>query len=592
MWPPDFREQEARDQLARVVEENWRDRLESDPYLRVRHGLPVHDLRAFSLDVTAQRGYSLDQVEAEARGARRALADLREIDRTALTDEDALTWRFLEASLLTTVEAVDNYWFEFPVLGFSATPLTFYLRHVFGVFEFSQPADVELYLHLLREYGKLVDDMATKLAGQLERGIVVPAVAVPAALAVVAELLRDALGQLVASPVRLARLGPHAASAMERIDRQLSDGVAASFARLRTRLTEHAAVGHPHVGLSHYSGGTASYDYAVRLHTTLDITPDEIHRTGRDQVAMLSEQMAEIRSRLRFSGSEADFHAALRRDQRFHVTSPSQLERVFAAHLARIEQHIPDYFAVVPEAAYGLECLDPALSAVMTYGYYEQPTSSQPTGRYRYNTADLEARSLLGSQALIYHELVPGHHFHLARQAENRKLPMIRREAADICAFNEGWAEYAAGLGWEMGLYDDPYQAYGRLIHERLVAQRLVVDTGLNAYGWTLDAAAKYMRTNTLESEIQIGSELVRYGSAHPGQSLGYRIGYLAIQTLRDRLERSLGSDFDVRDFHEAILSEGAMPLKLLDEHVDRTLSRRHKADAVRTGRSDGPERS
>ena len=185
-------------------------------------------------------------------------------------------------------------------------------------------------------------------------------------------------------------------------------------------------------------------------------------------------------------------------------------------------------------APYDVVRLDPALEAGMTYGYYDTPTATQETGYYRWNGADLENKSLLTYAALIFHELAPGHHFHLARQAENTDLPALRREPM-LGAFNEGWAEYASGLGWEMGLYDDLLDAYGRVTHERFTAQRLVVDTGLNLMGWSLEKAAAFMSANTTESDAQVASEVIRYSTDLPAQALGYRAGYLELMRLRER---------------------------------------------------------
>jgi uncharacterized protein (DUF885 family) len=196
----------------------------------------------------------------------------------------------------------------------------------------------------------------------------------------------------------------------------------------------------------------------------------------------------------------------------------------------------------------------------MTYGYYQPPTVVDPVGRYMYNGSDLDKRSMLTAASLIFHELAPGHHFHLARQAENSELPDLRRESAELSGFNEGWAEYAAGLGWELGLYEDPYDGYGRLVHERFTAQRLVVDTGLAALGWTLDQAREYMRANTTESDTQVATETLRYATDLPGQALAYRLGFLEFHALRERAGR------DLADFHEFILGNGALPFPVIHE--------------------------
>jgi uncharacterized protein (DUF885 family) len=211
----------------------------------------------------------------------------------------------------------------------------------------------------------------------------------------------------------------------------------------------------------------------------------------------------------------------------------------------------------------------------MTYGYYEPPTPATSIGRYRWNGANLAGKSLLTYAALIFHELAPGHHFHIARQSENTALPDLRRESFAIGAFNEGWAEYAAGLGWEMGLYAEPLDAYGRLVHERFTAQRLVVDTGLNVMGWGLDKAASYMKANTTESDEQVASEILRYSTDLPAQALAYRAGYVELMRIRTHAQNELGDRFDIRDFHEQVLGPGALPFPVIDAHIKRWTSSR-----------------
>ncbi|MGW4420835.1 DUF885 domain-containing protein [Streptosporangium sp. NPDC004631] len=558
------------ERLARLADRIWRQRIDSDPYLRVRHGLPVTELRGFSLDVTALRGYALDEVEQEARAAGRALADLREIDLAGLSTTDRLTWRFLDHALTVTAEAPRAYWFEFPVTGFAMTPLTFYPRTLLLPFRLDSPAQADLYLWLVREYARLLHEMRVKLEGQARRGIRLPRPALPAVRTALFGLRDEVLPLLVPAADRLARLGAASGGFADRVVRLVGGEVAAGFDRLLASLGPAYEESAPEeVGAGTLPGGEEYYRYAIRLHTTLPLEPEEVHRLGVEQVATLADRMREVRSELGFSGSESDFHRRLRGEPRLFASSVEELESCYRGHVDRLTPLVRECFRVLPRAPYRVERLDRALEAVMTYGYYEQPTGDEPVGRYRYNAAGLEHRSLLGAAALIYHELVPGHHFHLARQAENTALPMIRREAADLCVFNEGWAEYAAGLGWELGLYRDPYDAYGRLAHERLVAQRLVVDTGLNALGWTLERGREYMRANCAESDAQIASELLRYSTGHPAQALGYRIGHLRIQAMRERAERALGGGFDVRDFHEAVLAQGALPLGLLEEQVD-----------------------
>jgi uncharacterized protein (DUF885 family) len=328
------------------------------------------------------------------------------------------------------------------------------------------------------------------------------------------------------------------------------------------------------VGLAQYPGGESAYRTLVLRHVTLDLDPERIHALGLEEVDRLTEEMRAVRASLGFRGNESEFHRHLREIGRLHAATPGDVERCYRYHVERMAAAAPRLFAVTPVAAYDVARLDASLEAGMSYGNYDPPTPSSPIGLYRYNGSGLETRSQLSAAAIIFHELVPGHHFHLARQAENADLPLIRREALDISAFNEGWAEYASGLAREVDLYDDPVDWYGRLVHERFTAQRLVVDTGLNLLGWPLERARAYMKTHTLESDTQVASETLRYATDLPGQALAYRLGCLKFRELRDRAQHALGREFDVRSFHEAVLRPGALPLTVLESHIDWFIAR------------------
>lgn len=204
----------------------------------------------------------------------------------------------------------------------------------------------------------------------------------------------------------------------------------------------------------------------------------------------------------------------------------------------------------------------------MTFGYYEAPSQSEPKGFYNYNGSNLEERSLIWAEGLIYHELVPGHHFHIASQSENESLPDFRRESFHS-AFGEGWAEYASWLGLEMGLYQDPYSLYGKYMMDMFLSTRLVVDTGMNYLEWPHSRAVKFMKENLLESDTQIHSETLRYSVDMPGQALAYKLGSMKMFELREKAQKVLEKKFDIRKFHEAILGNGSMPLPILEWHID-----------------------
>jgi uncharacterized protein (DUF885 family) len=295
-------------------------------------------------------------------------------------------------------------------------------------------------------------------------------------------------------------------------------------------------------------------------------SPEEVHAAGVEEVARLADAMAELRSReFGFDGDEAEFHQRLRSDARARALSPDALEATYRRHLARMAERVPALFEHGPRAGYDIARLAPEFEASMAYGFYRPPLGAQTMGIYYYSGAGLDTRLQINAAPVMFHELLPGHHFHIARQAELAHLPAIRRVPFEFQAFNEGWAEYAASLGEDEGLYDDAHDHYGWLAHQRFVAQRLVVDTGLNAFGWSLEQARAFMSANTLETPAFVASETLRYSTDIPGQALAYRWGFRKLRELRARASQRLGARFDVRRWHEAILSEGGLPLAVLD---------------------------
>jgi uncharacterized protein (DUF885 family) len=248
--------------------------------------------------------------------------------------------------------------------------------------------------------------------------------------------------------------------------------------------------------------------------------------------------------------------------------NPDEVARRYRAHLARIEPSIPRWFSLRPRARYDVVRLDRASESGMTYGYYQAPTPADPVGYYRFNGSELEKRSLVTAAHIIYHELIPGHHFQIALQQENRRSHPVR-EFLLYGAFTEGWAEYAASLAEEMGALTDPYDLYGHLLDQEFLTARLVVDTGMNYFDWPLEKARAYMAEHTFESDVQIASESLRYSTDLYAQALGYRLGFDELWELRRRAERALGDRFDLRAFHAAVIGSGSMPLDVLRDHIE-----------------------
>jgi uncharacterized protein (DUF885 family) len=236
---------------------------------------------------------------------------------------------------------------------------------------------------------------------------------------------------------------------------------------------------------------------------------------------------------------------------------------------------LPKLFSVFPKADYELREVEPFRAQSAAGASYQQPSAdgSRP-GIFYVNTYNLKAQPKFGMETLSLHEASPGHHFQVTIQQELEDLPRFRRFGGDYTAFVEGWALYAEYLGKELGMFTDPYQWFGRLNDEQLRAMRLVVDTGLHAKGWTREQAIQYMLDNSTLAPTDVESEVERY-IAWPGQALGYKVGDLRIQGLRRRAEAELGPKFDVRDFHREVLSDGAVPMDVLEAKVERWIAAR-----------------
>jgi uncharacterized protein (DUF885 family) len=316
--------------------------------------------------------------------------------------------------------------------------------------------------------------------------------------------------------------------------------------------------------------GEAWYAFAAEGHTTVHMTPDEIHELGLKEVARILGEMDEVRRQVGFQGDRAAFFAFLETDPQFYFTRGEDLVAGYVALKRRIDGLLPKLFSVFPKSDYEVRAVEPYRAASSAGGFYQPPSAdgSRP-GIFYVNTYNLKAQPKYGMETLSLHEAAPGHHFQIALQQELEDLPRIRRFGSDYTAYVEGWALYAESLGKELGLFTDPYQWFGRLNDEQLRAMRLVVDTGLHAKGWTREQAIRYMLDNSTLAESDVVSEVERY-IAWPGQALGYKIGDLALQGLRRRAEQELGAKFDVRDFHREVLSDGAVPMDVLERKIER----------------------
>jgi uncharacterized protein (DUF885 family) len=321
------------------------------------------------------------------------------------------------------------------------------------------------------------------------------------------------------------------------------------------------------VGASELPDGSAYYAWCVRKHTTLDSTPEEIHRIGLAEVERIRGEMQSIIDQLGFQGDFEDFLDFLRTDPRFFMDSPEAYLKEARDIAKRMDGKLPSLFKTLPRTPYGVEPVPEHLGPKFTAGrYVRAPIGGTSAGTYWVNTYALDSRPLWALPALTLHEAVPGHHLQIALNQELEGLPNFRRFSY-VNAFGEGWGLYSERLGVEAGMYRTPYEHFGRLTYEMWRACRLVVDTGIHAKGWSRDQAMEYLAANTALSLHEIATEIDRYIS-WPGQALSYKMGELTIRRLRAEAEAALGEQFDVREFHDVVLRNGSVPLDLLEGQV------------------------
>jgi uncharacterized protein (DUF885 family) len=546
--------------LQKLATDVWERQLQENPLLRLRKGLRVTNLPEISFQ----------RAQENADFARSVLDRLKAVDSTRLGEDEAITRDILEWQSTMEVEGLRYFWLR-SLLTPYRSPLPG-LRRIFGALPLDSQEDAAAYLRLLEQVRGFVEAIETNARGQLERGYVLSRANLPAAI----ELVRVHIqppdkGPFAVPEERLAYLGPEQTVTFRaRLSEIVHQQINPALERLLQYLDgDYRARAPEGVGVAQYPDGKEYYRHLTRFHTTLDVTPERVQQTGFRLVSEIQERMDEIRREVGFEGSRAEFHKYLQSEPRYFPRSPEEVaERLKAASDAFFAR-ISSFFLRSPQAPYAVRRLSPALEGSQTYGYYDAPTAAEPTGYYNYNGSRLDERSWLNFQALSFHELIPGHHFQIARQFENEELPELRRHTMQT-AFTEGWGSYAAYLGLEAGLYSDPYSRYGLYVMEVFLATRLVVDPGMNFFDWPLERARQYMRDNTLESETQIATESLRYSTDMPGQALGYQMGKAKLLELRQKAERALGVRFDIRRFHEAVIGSGSMPLAVLEKHIDR----------------------
>ncbi|MBS2027008.1 MAG: DUF885 family protein [Deltaproteobacteria bacterium] len=347
------------------------------------------------------------------------------------------------------------------------------------------------------------------------------------------------------------------------------DGVLpAQRAFVRFLETEYLPKARASLAIRDVPNGEAVYAHAIRHYTTTNRSPDELFDLGQSEVKRIRAEMDQAMAAAGFHGTFAEFQKFLHTEPRFYARTREELLEKASEIAKRIDDTLPREFGTLPRLTYGVRPVPREIEETYTTGrYFEGSPAQGQAGGLMINTSHLDQRPLYELPALVLHEGVPGHHLQIALAQELHDLPAFRRHG-DFTAFVEGWGLYSEQLGVELGIYRDPYEQFGRLSYEMWRACRLIADSGIHWKRWTREQARACFAENTALSPKNIDVELDRY-IAWPGQALAYKVGELELMRLRHHAEEKLGSRFDVRRFHDAVLLQGALPMELLAQRVD-----------------------
>jgi uncharacterized protein (DUF885 family) len=430
---------------------------------------------------------------------------------------------------------------------------------------FDAAEDYRRYIARMRDLPRFFDEQIANARSGLRRGFSVPAVTLKGRDASIAAHVVDSpelspfwlvFAQM---PARISAAEAEELKAEARA--AIAERVVPAFRKLLTFYREeYLSNARKTLAAEAMPDGRAYYAQQIRQYTTLDLTADEIHRTGLAEVARITAEMEKVKAEAGFSGDLKAFIAFLRSDPQFVAKTPDELMGVSAYAAKRVDDVLEDYFGLLPRKRFGIRPVDPAIAPFYTAGRGGLDACQM-------NTYDLPSRPLYNIPALTLHECAPGHSFQMALALEREAAPKFRRETY-FSGFGEGWGLYVEYLGNEMGIYRTPYERFGQLSYEMWRAARLVIDTGIHSKGWSREQAVAYLADHTALSRREVETEVDRYIS-WPGQALAYKLGEMTIRKVRAKAETALGERFDIRKFHDVVLALGSVPLPVLEKRID-----------------------
>jgi uncharacterized protein (DUF885 family) len=545
-----------------LLDEDWEARLREDPLLATSTGDHRYDDRLPSVAPA--------DLERTAQRQRATLARLRDIARASLDTQDRISYDMLAAELRDDVAAHELGQWRLPINADSGFHTAFadLPRHT----TLATTRDYENYIARLRAFPAYVAQQIANMREGLRTGFTLPRVVLDGYdVTIRTHVVEDPEQSVFYAPFRAFPPGVPEGERARLVAAgraAIREGAVAGYRTFLDFMTgEYLPKTRTTTAAADLPRGREYYAQRVRHFTTLDVTPEEVHKIGLAEVARIHAEMVDVIKQVGFQGDFAAFLQFLRTDPRFYARTPEELLKEASFIAKRMDGKLPSLFGKLPRLPYGVEPVPAHLAPKYTGGrYVEAPVGGTRAGTYWVNTYALESRPLYVLEALTLHEAVPGHHLQIALQQELQGVPPFRR-AAGVGAFVEGWGLYSERLGLEAGFYQDPYRNFGRLTYEMWRACRLVVDTGLHALGWSRAQAMDFLASNTALSLHEVRTETDRYIS-WPGQALAYKMGELKIRELRRQAETELGPRFDIRAFHDAVLANGPVPLPVLEEQI------------------------
>ena len=516
---------------------------------------------------------SLEGNEKQNQDTREFLRRVYAIEKNALSADDQLNYELFRRQLQ---ENVDEYEFNAHLMPFSHRGGIQNLENITNQLRLVTVEDYEDWLARVEKIGDLVDQTIALAEEGRKRGVISPRI-----------LLQRIPDQLALQVVEYANESPlfkafaDMPDSIPAADRErlrsaatdaLEDDVLPAYRKLDNYFNQkYLPAARDSIGLSALPNGSSWYEHLARSFTTTHMTPDEIHRIGLDEVKRIRDEMKQVIAEVGFAGSFEEFLVFLRTDPQFYYDNPEDLYEAYLATSKRIDPELVKLFGLLPRMPYGVKPIPDAVAPDTTTAYYSRPAADgSRAGIYWVNLYRPEVRPKYEIEVLSVHEAMPGHHLQISLQQELGDMPNFRRFQG-FTAFVEGWGLYSERLGYDLGLYEDPYSRFGQLTYDMWRAVRLVVDTGMHYKGWTRQQAIDFFKNNAAKAEHDIVNEIDRY-LLMPGQALAYKIGQLKILALRSRAERQLGDDFDIRAFHDHLLGAGALPLDLLEQRMDTWL--------------------